>query len=75
MSKKSKGSRREKERERKKERKKRERDKEERKEEKNNEFSGHYVCHAARLQRHMGSARTSLGPIFDDHKWLIYYKK
>ena len=22
---------------------------------KNNEFSGHYVCHAARLQRRMGS--------------------
>jgi hypothetical protein len=25
--------------------------------------SGHYVCHAARLQRRTGSARTSLGPI------------
>jgi hypothetical protein len=30
--------------------------------EKNNEFSGHFVCHAARLQRRTGSARTSLGP-------------
>ena len=32
------------------------------KEKKNNEFSGHYVCHAARLQRRTGSAFTSLGP-------------
>jgi hypothetical protein len=31
---------------------------------KNKEFSGHYVCLAARLQPHPGSARTSLGPIF-----------
>jgi hypothetical protein len=30
---------------------------------KKNEFSGHFVCHAARLQRCTGSARTSLGPI------------
>jgi hypothetical protein len=28
--------------------------------EKNSEFSGAYVCHAARLQRHTESARTSL---------------
>ena len=27
------------------------------------QFSGHYICHAARLQRRMGSARTLLGPI------------
>jgi hypothetical protein len=33
---------------------------EEKEREKNNEFSGHYVCLAARLQRHPGSACTLL---------------
>ena len=37
----------------------------EKRREKNNEFSGHFVCHAARLQRRTGSACTSLGPIFE----------
>jgi hypothetical protein len=36
--------------------------KEKRKRKTINEFSGHYVCHAARLQRHTASALTSLGP-------------
>jgi hypothetical protein len=31
--------------------------------EERNEFSGHYVCHAASLQRCTGSACTSLEPI------------
>jgi hypothetical protein len=35
-----------------------------------------YVCHAARLQRRMGSPRTSLGPIFPNlNIWntTLYY--
>jgi hypothetical protein len=46
--------------------------------EKNNEFSGHYVCLAARLQRHPGSARASLGQIMklqcDDCKKILNLK-
>jgi hypothetical protein len=38
--------------------------KEREKEKKINEFSGHYVCHVARLQRCTGSARTSLDQHF-----------
>jgi hypothetical protein len=30
------------------------------------EYSGHFVCHTAHLQRRTGSARTSLGQIFEN---------
>ena len=42
--------------------KRKERERREKEEKAKNEFRGHYICHTARVQCHMGSARISLGP-------------